>query len=288
MTTISDKIICIYDYLFCFWDNKTTHRVVSSFLVTIFIGTLLAIELNRQQFLPDFIASKIPLSHYMAINVAFTLVLILEVISLIFTLPCSLSKSLGKQFEILALIYLRNSFKQLAGLPEPITITLKNEALHHILAYGGGAIVIFALLGIYSHLLKKADDSIKGDGVSLYNFIAAKKAVALFLLIIFSVMGASNGLLLLTHKPTFYFFPSFYTLLIFSDILLVLIAQVYMPQFQAVFRNSGYALATLLIRLALSAPVYEDVIIGIASAFFAVLLTALYNFLYLPRVNWSK
>lgn len=74
------------------------------------------------------------------------------------------------------------------------------------------------------------------------------------MLIIFLVMGGFNGWLLLTGKELFHFFQNFYTVLIFSDILLVLIAQCFQPGFRAVFRNSGYALATLLIRLALTAP----------------------------------
>ena len=38
------------------------------------------------------------------------------------------------------------------------------------------------------------------------------------------------------------------------DILVVLIFQCFRPSFQAVFRNSGYALCTLFIRLALATP----------------------------------
>jgi hypothetical protein len=287
MTALIEKIITAFDSLYCYWEDEKTHRTVSGLLVMIFIITLGAIELNRQELLPGFMATKIPHSHYMAINVAFTLVLILEVISLIFTLPCSLSKSLGKQFEILALIYLRNSFKQLSDLPEPIAVTIHDPVLWHILAYGGGAVAIFGFLGLYLHLLKKAKEPPK-DGKSLYNFVAAKKTVAISLLVIFLFMAFYNGWLLLSHQRTFDFFHNFYTLLIFSDILLVLIAQVYLPQFQAVFRNSGYALATLLIRLALSAPVYHDVIIGIASALFAVLLTIISNYYYTPDNRAAK
>ena len=72
----------------------------------------------------------------------------------------------------------------------------------------------------------------------------------------------------------------FYTILIFSDILLVLIAQSFLPEFPAVFRNSGYALATLLIRLSLTAPAYYNVLIGLSSVVLAVLLTLVYNKFY--------
>lgn len=65
----------------------------------------------------------------------------------------------------------------------------------------------------------------------------------------------------------------FYTLLIYSDILILLIAHRYFPNFEDTFRNSGYALSTLLMRLCLTAPVYIDTLIGLSAAIFALSLT---------------
>lgn len=215
----------------------------------------------------------------MAINLAFSLVLVLEVISLIFTLPGSMSKALGKQFEILALIFLRSSFKQLSELPEPINVAGHQDVLWHILCYGGGAVAIFALLGVYLSTLKHLDDTLTA-GPALDLFIKAKKTVSLLMLAIFAVLGCYHSWLLIMGFPGIDFFHYFYTFLIFSDILLVLIAQTFLPQFSAVFRNSGYALATLLIRLSLTAPIYYNVVIGIFSVVFALTLTLVYNKFY--------
>jgi hypothetical protein len=111
-------------------------------------------------------------------------------------------------------------------------------------------------------------------------FVAAKKSVALSLLVIFAGMALYGGWLLVSEGRFFHFFQHFYTVLIFSDILLVLIAQCFLPEFRGVFRNSGYALSTLLIRLSLAAPAFYNVVIGIASAVFAVALTLVYNYFY--------
>ena len=277
----------IFDPVRQFWTRESTHKTVSGILVLTFLLALGTIELNRQGLLPDTLGERIPKSHYMAINLAFTLVLILEVLGMIFTLPGSLSRALGKQFEILALIFLRNAFKELAVLPEPISLSHHHEVLWHILSYGFGAIAIFALLGIYGRMLKKLDETLV-PGPSLDRFIAAKKAVALVMLAIFCGMGLYNGQLFLTGKPVFHFFQYFYTTLIFSDILLVLIAQSFLPEFPAVFRNSGYALATLLIRLSLTAPAYYDVLIGLSSVVLAVLLTLVYNQFYTHKNPMTK
>jgi len=277
MHTIYEWTTYIFDPLHHFWEHDRTQRAVAGFLVLVFILALGTIELKRQGVLTGPFSEMVPTSHYMAINLAFTLVLLLEVISLIFTLPCSISKAVGKQFEILALIMLRNAFKTLAEFPEPITITGHEQELWIILSDGGGAIVIFGLLGLYTLLRRNLEETLKKGGGSLFRFVAAKKMVALIMLGTFVGMGIQNGLFFLNGEKTFNFFQSFYTVLIFSDILLVLIAQRFLPEFKAVFRNSGFALATLLIRLALTAPPYYNVAIGIASALFACLLTLVYN-----------
>ncbi len=282
MDTLLNFFTRLFDGLRDLWENDSTQRTVSAALVLIFIFALGIIELNRQGMISTPLSQKIPTSHYMAINLAFSLVLILEVISLVFTLPASMSRALGKQFEILALILLRNSFKELSKLPEPISLMGKNEVLWHILAYGGGALIIFALLGVYLKLLKGLDETI-GPGPSLNRFISAKKIVALLMLLLFIAMGGFNLWLKIKGHSGFHFFQYFYTLLIFSDILLVLIAQSFLPQFSAIFRNSGYALATLLIRLSLAAPVYYDVLTAVFSILFAIFLTFVYNSFYTDR-----
>jgi len=268
-----------FDPLHHFWEKDSTQRTVAGILIFVFLAALAVIEMKRQGWISGGAAALIPTNHFLAINLAFTLVLILEVVSLIFTLPCSISKAVGKQFEILALILLRSAFKTLADFPEPIAITGHEEELWILLCDGGGAIAIFALLGAYTMLRRNLDDTLS-RGHTLFRFVAAKKLVALVMLVVFLGMGVKNCMLLLSGQHPFHFFKSFYTVLIFSDIMLVLIAQRFLPAFKAVFRNSGFALATLLIRLALTAPPYYNVGIGIASAVFACLLTLVYNTFY--------
>lgn len=271
MDRLFEYITYIFDPLHHFWEHERLHRRLALVLVFVFLVGLGFIELNRQGLLPNMLAAHTPTNHFHAVNLAFTLVLILEVVSLIFTLPCSFSKSVGKQFEILSLILLRDAFKELSAFSEPITVVEITPVLH-ILGYGFGALVVFALLGIYYRVqpVKKQDMGLPHD---LFRFVAAKKGIALVILAVFAILGLTNVYNQFTGLPHIDFFPVFYTLLIFTDILLVLISQCFRPSFHAVFRNSGYALSTLFIRLALAAPPMYDVALGIVAGLFAITLT---------------
>ncbi|MHB8809393.1 MAG: hypothetical protein ACYC9M_05195 [Desulfobulbaceae bacterium] len=280
---IYEQCTFLFDPLHYHWEHEQMHKKISVLLVLLFLGSLLIIELKRQGLLPMSMAGSIPRNHFFAIQTAFTVVLILEVVSLIFTLPCSFSRSVGKQFEILSLILMRNAFKELSYLPEPITFSGNEQAIYRILSDGFGALLLFALLGFYYRIQTHHDETSKpGD---LFSFVAAKKGIALILLGIFLYMGVKTILQALAGVPHPDFFHGFYTLLIITDILLVLIAQSFQPSFFAVFRNSGYALSTLIIRLALAAPAYFNVLLGVAAAIFAIAMTLITSKLFTRQVQ---
>lgn len=282
MNFIYEYCTYLFDPLLHRWEHDRMHRKISVMLVLFFLGSLLTIELNRQGFIPAVLESSIPKNHFFAIQAAFTVVLVMEIISLIFTLPSSFSKSVGKQFEILSLILIRNAFKELSNLPEPIVFIGNEDAILRIISDGFGALLIFALLGVYYRVQQKSHEKV-GRPLDLFSFVAAKKGIALTLLGIFVYMGIKTLYFEVTGIPHPDFFHDFYTLLIITDILLVLIAQCFQPSFHAVFRNSGYALSTLIMRLALAAPAYFNVLLGLAAAIFAIAMTLISSRLFKPR-----
>jgi hypothetical protein len=96
-------------------------------------------------------------------------------------------------------------------------------------------------------------------------------------------MGIDNSIATLKGTSPTDYLHGFYTLLILTDILVVLISQCYQPSFYAVFRNSGYALSTLIIRMALAAPPFFNVLLGIAAALFAIFLTLVSRTLFMKK-----
>ena len=279
MNKLYEWITWVFDPLHQFYEQEKVHRKISVLLVLFFISSLLVIELKRQNLLPAMLGDKIPGNHFYAIGGAFTVILILEVISLIFVLPCSFSRSVGKQFEILSLILMRNAFKELSHFQEPVTYLGNEESILYILSDGFGAVLIFALLGVY-YLLQARTGGDRDSLNDLYSFVAAKKGIALVLLASFVVMGMHALYGSITGGTQGDFFHDFYTLLIITDILLVLVAQCFHPSFYSIFRNSGFALSTMIIRIALVAPVYFNVLLGLAAIILAIMLTVISDKLF--------
>jgi len=273
---LCEAITYFFDPLHHWWESEGLHRWAAVVLVAVYLAALIGIELARQGWLPEILAIHTPHNHFHAVNLAFSLVLILEVVSFLFTLPCSFSKALGTQFEILALILLRNAFKELSMLGEPITVGADLTPVLHIAASGFGSLILFALLGLYRRIQPRRKKETL-SATALYRFVATKKAIALVLLGIFVTFGLTNLAKTLTGVPHVEFFPFFYTLLIITDILIVLVAQIFWPSFHAVFRNSGYALATVFIRLALAAPPLWDVGLALLAMIFAIALNLVWD-----------
>ena len=264
-----------FDALASRWESPRTMRAVGTGLAFVFLAALLIIEVNREGWLPDPPASMIATNHFHAVAFAFTLLLFYEVISLVLTLPRSVSASVGKQFEILSLILIRQAFKEFSAFPEPVEWGHVKGAILNMLAVSFGALVIFVILGFYYRLQRHPP--ITSDAEDTWSFVAVKKMVALCLIALFAAIGLLDVLRAARGLPVYPFFETFYTVLIFSDVLVVLISLRYSTTYLVVFRNSGFAVATVLLRLALTSPHQIKALLGVVAALFALGLSFAYN-----------
>lgn len=264
-----------FDRLEASWEGEAAQRAIGTLLVASFVGTLVAVEVGRRGGLPAALAASVPASHFFAVDVAFTLLLLVEAVGLVFSLAQSVTRSVGKQLEILSLILLRRPFKQLTYFEEPIDWAQASEAMVAMLADAAGALLIFVVLvGFYR---AQRHQPITDQAHELGSFIASKKLIALLLLAAFVAVGLSQLVFYVRGTPTESFFDIFYTVLIFTDILLVLVSYRYGSAYSIVLRNSGFAVATLLIRIALTAPPVFNAALGLTAALFALSLTVAYN-----------
>lgn len=268
-------VTTLFDRLQRAFDSARHRRILSLGLVLAFAGALLGIELARLGLLGERLAQSLPRSHFHAIELAFYLLLAYEVAGLVFAIARSVANAAGKQFEIFSLILLRHSFEPFAGLDEPIHWEQAREAVLQMLAYAGGALVIFVGLGFYYSVQKHRP--LSEDAHDRESFIAAKKAIALLLLLVLSFLGARSLYGLVTSLHPQPFFEPFYTVLIFADVLVVLISLRYSASYHVVFRNSGLAVATVVLRLALAAPPPWVSLLGIAATAFVIALSIAYH-----------
>jgi hypothetical protein len=263
------------------WESRRVQRALATGLVSLFVGALVLIEARRRGWVPEPLASWVPTNHFDAVQLAFTLLLGIEVIGLVFGLSGSTGKTMGKQFEILSLILLRQSLKELVNFPEPIFWDAVSDAVPRMAADATAAVLVFALVGVFYRLQRGAESQLSDEERA--KFTASKEVVALVLLAVFAdlaleAFGAMPGReRTAASQRAEYFFEQFYTVLIFADILVVLLALRHSFAYDLVFRNSGFAAATVLIRLALTAPPFINGALGVGATVLAIGLTWAYN-----------
>jgi hypothetical protein len=263
------------------WESRRVQRILANGLVGIFVLSLVLIEARRRGWLPEPAAAWVPTNHFAAVQLAFTLLLGIEVIGLVFGLSGSTANTMGKQFEILSIILLRQSLKELVNFPEPIYWDAVRDAAPRMAADATAAVLVFFLVGVFYRLQRKTPSQLSDEERA--NFAASKEVVALVLFAVFAGLalesaGAMPGME--QTPPSLraeYFFEQFYTVLIFADILVVLLALRHSFAYDLVLRNSGFAAATVLIRLALTAPPFINGALGVGATVLAIGLTWAYN-----------
>ena len=129
-----------------------TRRATGTLLVVLFLGALVTVELRRRGLLPAGLAEHVSTSHFAAISLVFTALLLVEVVELVLSLARSVAASVGAQFELFSLILLREAFKELGHLPEPVVWSEAEESVMHALADAGGALLVFVGVIVYTHL----------------------------------------------------------------------------------------------------------------------------------------
>jgi hypothetical protein len=145
--------------------------------------------------------------------------------------------------------------------------------------------VVFVIVGLYYKLQRHR--RITETAAEQRRFVGYKKLLANVLLLVLVGLGLYTVEQFVVDGHAIAFFDTFYTVLIFSDVLIVLLSLRYSTTYYVVFRNSGFAAATVMIRLALAGPRYIDAMLGIGAALFSVGLTAAYNYV-VPAIEQSE
>ncbi len=260
----------VFDALADRFERPATRRIFGTVVASTFACSVAAIELARQGWLPAGLAAHVPLNHFRSVDLAFYLVLAWEVAALAIALAASVANAAGKQFEVFSLILLRRAFEAFGHLDEPVTWLQARDVAAEIGAYGAGALALFVTLGIY--YAAQRHPPLAGTERGKASFVGLKKLVSLLLLAIYAVLAVRAAL---QEDPRF--FTHFYTVLVLADVFLVLVAMRHAAGYHVIFRNSGLAASTVVLRLALTAPAPWAAALGVAAALFALGVTLACN-----------
>lgn len=206
----------------------------------------------------------------------FSVILIAEVYLLIYYLPTSFARSLGKQIEIVALIEIRSVFK---SLEDTSTWPWEAAFFPHMLS----AVALGGLLALFYHLLPRRIARL--EETELKKFVRFKMGMAGLLTLFFiglSLYSIGNWLWeWVTYPEALHsdlnsvFYNEFFTALILVDVLLLVVSFKYLDDFGFVLRNSGFVVSTILLRRALGIEAWYAFSYEMTAIFLAVIMLLL-------------
>ena len=226
-----------------------------------------------------------------AIYTPFSLILVYEIYLLLFYLPRSFTSCVSKQFEIISLIVIRKIFKDIPQM------NLRGEWYYdaHNLELAVdllGFLILFLLIFLFNVSKQRLPNRLVEDP-SLLRFISSKKIVSVTLFAVLSIMSISTfgqwALDAINQQKIAQidslFFNQFFTLLILADVVILLISFRYTEEYSKLIRNTGFIIATILIRLSFSAESYLSMVLILTGVSFAYLILQIYNAMEHPKIN---
>jgi hypothetical protein len=217
-----------------------------------------------------------------ALYTPFSFLLVFEAFLLLYYLPKSTSIYIGKQYEIITLILIRGIFKDITHLPLLQAWPDQGE-YSKLLGDLITVVLVFLLIYVFYKLCKRFrplhENAEEPEIQSVQRFIRAKKIITVLLLLSSFLLGIYSLSDYLLHASGSYtlgsalnlngiFFDHFFSLLIVSDVLILLLSLFYTDDYALIMRNSSFVISTILLKLSFSAEgIFAQLLILIGVAF---------------------
>lgn len=224
-----------------------------------------------------------------AIYTPFSFILVYEVYLLVYYLPRSLTTYVGKQYEIITLILIRRSFKDLAALSLSTDWFTSAHDLQFTYDLGASVLLFFLIYVFYRQdRYRPARPRTRPAGVA--RFVAVKKVMAAALVPVLLALAAYSFAHWLagTLRPATavhasfkdinnVFFEQFFAVLIVADVLLLLLSFFHTDEFHAVVRNSGFVISTILIRQSFAVSGFLNPALVVAAVVFGLVIRMIHD-----------
>ncbi len=291
MATISTVFNSVYSKILSEEARKKSEVVIVIIAIASFLLHLLLIALVDLKVLAFDGYKELFNNPIAAIYTPFSFILIYEVYLLIYYLPKSTTTYIGKQYEIMTLIVIRRIFKDLSQLqltPDWFKVPSDLLLTYDLIA----TMVLFLLILLFYRLNRKSTvDSEPGELSSeIAQFIKMKTIIAKCLVPIFVLLAifslgewiydsffSPNHHMTSIQDVNKIFFDNCFTILILTDVLLLLISFLHTDKFNRVIRNSGFIISTILIKLSFGIDGLLNIILIVVAVLFGVIILAIHN-----------
>lgn len=287
----------VYDFFLSTKRKKQFEKTIFTVAIIAFVIHFLVILLVKVGLIPEYYYSDLGAvpNPIIAIYTPFSIILLYEIYLLIYYLPKSITIYLGKQYEIIALILIRKVFYDLAT----INLSDYSEIKELLITFLG--LIILCLL-IFCFYKLNGNKQSRGDEkicIKQENkrFVLEKKILALILITIFIVLFfvssfeiryidsfQINDIVYFFKITNESFFVSFFTVLILTEVLLLLFTFKLSDRFCKIMRNSGFIISTILMKLSFTVEGIENIIVVLAAALFGVIILWIYK-LFEQKIN---
>jgi hypothetical protein len=285
----------LFDKLYSDRNQRQLDRLVVKVSATGFIAHLALVFLSRTLASPAPLIAAVGKNYLSAIYTPFSFILFYEVLMLIGALPQSTTQSIAKQYEIVSLIFIRSFFKEIAelrGLNE--LVSLSPEAWPVFLSLGAGLLMFFLVTAFLHAARRRGDDERpEAELLELKKFISRKKVIALGLTILLLAVAVQRVIEFVGAparvKINSFFYTDVFTVMIFTDVLIVILSLAVSDRYELVFRNGAFVISTILIRFSLTASWPYGALLALMGMVFGIGTLLIYNYhLDVTGVSWSR
>lgn len=294
LTSASTPVSGLFDRVYSAARQRQLDRLVVNASVAGLIAHLALVFLARTLSSPPGFIAAAGKTYLSAIYTPFSFILFYEVLMLIGALPKSTTQSLAKQYEIVSLIFIRSFFKEIAELRGVNELVTFSRETWPVLVNVSAGLVMFLLVTLFLHAARRRPEERRGasEMAELDKFIARKKMIALALTVLLLAVAAQRVIEFVRGAESVnvnsFFYTDVFTVMIFTDVLIVILSLAVSDRYELVFRNAAFVISTMMIRFSLTAAFPYGAALALMGMVFGIGTLLIYNYhLDLDGPRWS-
>ncbi|HLH00754.1 MAG TPA: hypothetical protein VKX49_30890 [Bryobacteraceae bacterium] len=291
--SIRASFAALYDRLYSGSSQSRLEHIVMDTSVAGFAAHLLLILAARTLAHPSTLLAAVGRNYLSAIYTPFSVILFYEVLMLIAALPQSTTQSIAKQYEIVSLIFIRRFFKDIAELDDIGKLAQLSPDVLPVFFDVLAGLFMFLLVTVFLHAARRRflPDTTPEESPELKKFIARKKTIAVALTILLVSLAAYSlwdfgydVSQVLYHgakarlDPNTFFYTQVFSVMIFTDVLIVILSLAVSDRYELVFRNGAFVISTILIRFSLTVARPFAAELAVGGMIFGILTLVVYNY----------